>query len=192
MTSGSKTERKRQGAKSRQRPMTADPNATRTCIFSQSGIEIDGLQSICSVYERLRPFRLEIIAVDEEEKKSDLQPVVIKFSELRSRFEDQPDILKPENTEDLVFELIKKLGWENVEDNKIRLISTYNEEETKEQEDLSGGADEFSRYELVISGQNIKRKVLCPRFLLVAFVFNFLNPLVTRTFQVHVIQLRHC
>lgn len=80
----------------------------RTCVFSRTNIDINGVNSTLSVYERLNPFRLEFIALDQEER-STKEATSITFAELRTMYKDQPDILKPENTDDLVSALLPNL-----------------------------------------------------------------------------------
>lgn len=80
----------------------------RTCVFSQNNLSIRGVTSTLSVYERLNPFRLEFVALDER-CLSSKNAVSIKFGDLRDRFHDDVDILKPERTDDLVAAVLPDL-----------------------------------------------------------------------------------
>lgn len=82
----------------------------RTCVFSRGDLDIDGVNSIVSVYEISDPFRLEVIALDENQL-SNKRPLPMKFSDLRLKFKSRPDLLKPENTDSLVLELLKLLHY---------------------------------------------------------------------------------
>jgi len=80
----------------------------RTCVFSQNNMLIRGVSSTVSVYERLNPFRLEIVALDER-CLSTKNAISIKFTDLRNRFESDVELLKPERTDDLVQALLSDL-----------------------------------------------------------------------------------
>lgn len=82
----------------------------RTCVFSKADIDINGVNSVVSVYELTEPFRLEIVALDDQ-NLSNRKPVAIQFSELRARYRDNLDLLTPERTDDLVMELLKLLQF---------------------------------------------------------------------------------
>jgi len=112
-SAGGELRRKRLG-NGKGRPRSTGPASRRnqaasTCVFSRGDIEIDGIDSIVSVYEINapgKPFQLQIAALDTENNLSNKRPVMIKMSDLRVRFKANLDILKPENTENLVHELL--------------------------------------------------------------------------------------
>jgi hypothetical protein len=73
-------------------------------------MNIHGTTSVVSVDEVAEPYRLEFVALDEA-NRSNRKPVAVKFTELRSRFADRPELLTPENTEELVLEVLKLLQF---------------------------------------------------------------------------------
>ena len=56
--------------------------AHNTCVYSSRGVRIGGIMSTLSVYERLRPFRLDFLARDEA-GRSTLAPVSLPLRTLR-------------------------------------------------------------------------------------------------------------
>ncbi len=100
-----------QGASAGAGAQTTDDTANKSsCVYSQRGIRIGGVQSTLSVYERLKPFRLDFVARDDA-GRSNLRPVSIPFRDLRHIFADEPDLLAPDNTEALVASVVPALWW---------------------------------------------------------------------------------
>lgn len=74
------------------------------CVFSEANINIHGVNSTLSVYDA-NTTHLEFIAVDQE-GWSNKGPIVLSIQQLKERFEDQPNLLDPANTKDLVLVLL--------------------------------------------------------------------------------------
>jgi len=102
-----KTQQQHQQA---QQAQAQQQQAHNTCVFSERGIRVGGIYSTLSVYERLRPFRLDFVARDDG-GRSTLSPVSLPFRDLKRVFADRPDVLAPENTNLLVRCILPALWW---------------------------------------------------------------------------------
>lgn len=129
--------------KNKKRPQST-PNTRRvkaperTCVFSRGDLNIDGVNSIVSVYEISDPFRLEFIALDENQL-SNKRPVAMKFSDLRTRFKGRPDLLKPENTDSLVLEILKLMHYGPDSKNQDRIQLQWRPEKPTSGRRTKGG-----------------------------------------------------
>lgn len=78
------------------------------CVFSETNIDLHGVNSTLSVYDAST--HLEFIALDQE-GWSNKSPVVLSIRQLRERFEDQPQLLEPTSTKELVLALLPDLFY---------------------------------------------------------------------------------
>jgi hypothetical protein len=159
----------------------------------------EGVLSTLSVYERLKPFRLEFVALDQQvhansttlflmtlivlnvrtlptlltvstlpylpllpalptpltliavltllilltlQENSNKESVHIEFVHLRERFSDQPELLKPENTDEMVHSLLPDFYFESTPANLLQLCykGAQGDEAKKVVDLLEGGA----------------------------------------------------
>jgi hypothetical protein len=123
------------------------------CIYSKDNILIDSLACTVSVYEGMKPPRLEFVALDNN-KRSNCFPLKVAFSDLHLHFPAMNVELKMMSTEkkvELIHLVLPKLLWENTFNNQIQLDIRL---ETKQSLPINNSQGESASAEQRIMGTN--------------------------------------